>query len=58
MGIKRKNQPGYVKAKGKDGRTIWVPESKIKENKKTDLKQVKSDFSTVKPQYDHEEIRA
>lgn len=57
MGIKRKNQPGYVKAKGKDGRTIWVPESKVKGNEKADLKQIKSDFSTIKPQQDHEEIR-
>lgn len=57
MGVKRKNQPGYVKSKGKDGRTIWVPEVKARKTGNTDISQVKSDFSPSGQQVSHEEIR-
>lgn len=57
MGVKRKNQPGYVKSKGKDGRIIWVPETKARKTGNADISQIKSDFSPSEQQDSHEEIR-
>lgn len=54
MAKKRKNQPGYVQSRGKDGRIVWVPKSRASSSQHSDETDVKSDFLTEKRS--HEEV--